>query len=184
MSMLRKHGHAVKGQKIVFRGEFNRKARVSLLCFLNSSGIIDCYSTEGTFDRKKFIYFCRLFALEHCQQFPGRNSVWILDGAAIHCDPNIVTYLRSLGIIVLFLPAYAPMFNPIEVVFGLMKRYLKQIYPENSKEKIDFYIGKAVKEFSHRNFRNIFRKCGYLYNGKFDPALGLNQNLDEVGFNN
>lgn len=173
-SMLRNHGYAVKGKKLIFRGEFVRKARVSLLCFINVNGIIDCYQTEGTFDRKKFAYFCREFALKHCQQYPGRNSVWILDGAAIHCDPNIEVYLRSLGIVCVFLPAYGPMFNPIEIVFGLMKRYLRQIYPENSKENLDFFIGKAVKYFSGRNLSRIFHKCGYKANGKFDPALGLN----------
>lgn len=182
MSMLRTHGYAVKGQKLIFRGEFNRTARESLLAFINSKGIVDCYSTEGTFDRKKFIFFCRKFALEHCEQFPGRNSVWILDGAAIHCDPNIITYLRSLGLIVIFLPAYAPMFNPIEVVFGLMKKYLKGIYSENSKHKLTFFIGLAVRRFMNYNLKNIFRKCGYISNGLFDPAIGLHQNLSDMGF--
>lgn len=174
-SMLRKHGYAIKGNKLIYRGEFVRKARVSLLCFINSKGIIDCYQTDGTFDRKKFAFFSRKFALEHCQQCPGRNSVWIMDGAAIHCDPNIVTYLRSLGIMVVFLPAYAPMFNPIEIVFGLMKRHLRQIYHENSKEKLEFFIGRTVKYFSRKNLNGIFKKCGYTGNGRFDPALGLDQ---------
>lgn len=169
-SMLRNHGYSVKGQKLIYNGEFVRKPRVSLLCFINSNGMIDSYQTEGTFNRKTFALFCRQFALEHCEQHPGRNSVWILDGAAIHCDANIVTYLRSLGIVVVFLPAYCPVFNPIEIVFGLIKRYLKRIYVENSREKIDFYIGKAVKHFSKRNLLHIYRKCGYIGNGMFDPA--------------
>lgn len=101
--------------------------------------------------------------------------MWILDGAAIHCDPNIVVYLRSLGIICIFLPAYAPFFNPIEVMFGLMKRYLRQIYQENTNDKLDFFIGKTVKYFTGRNLRKIFQTCGYIANGKFDPAPGLNQ---------
>ncbi|OWZ04489.1 Serine/threonine-protein kinase [Phytophthora megakarya] len=47
-------------------------------------------------------------------QYPGRGSVWILDGAKIHCHPDIVYYLRSLGIISIFLPCYCPFYNPID----------------------------------------------------------------------
>lgn len=180
--MLRRRGYAVKGSKLVFRGEFNRKARVSLLCFLGDQGFVDSYVTEGTFDRLKFLGFCREFAREHCYKHPGRNSIWILDGAAIHCDANIIVYLRSLGIIPIFLPAYCPFFNPIEVVFGLMKSYLKEIYEENSKGDTQFFIAKAVKKFSKYDMKPLFRKCGYLYNSRFDPSIGLQQSLQELGF--
>jgi hypothetical protein len=76
------------------------KPRSSLLCLIGIDGLLDTFSTEGTFDRLKFIGCCKEFALKNPQvrQYPGANSVWILDGAAIHCDPNIVYYLRSLGI--------------------------------------------------------------------------------------
>ena len=30
--------------------------------------------------------------------YPGPRSVWIMDGAKVHCDPAIVNYLRALGI--------------------------------------------------------------------------------------
>lgn len=145
--------------------------------------MVDCYSTEGTFDRQKFLVFCREFALEHCCKHPGKNSVWIMDGAAIHCDANIVVYLRSLGIIPIFLPAYAPFYNPIEIVFGLMKRFLKEIYLENSKENANFYIAKAIKKFTNKDMLPLYRKCGYLYNYRFDPSVGFQQKLGEFGFN-
>jgi transposase len=106
--MLSKKGFGVKGNKIYFRGEYQRKARVSLLCFIGITGLLESFSTEGTFDRKKFVEVCRQFALRNVavKQYPGPNSLWIMDGARIHCHPGIVYYLRSLGVVVLFLPAY------------------------------------------------------------------------------
>lgn len=181
--MLRKHGYALKGKRLIHRGEFCRKKRISLLCFINLDGVVDCYETEGTFDRHTFVQYCRRFALDHSKVYPGTNSVWILDGASIHRDPNFITYLRSLGIVVIFLPAYCPFFNPIELIFGLLKQELKNLYEENSTENIDFFIGLALKKFRGKNLRNLFRKCGYICNGKFDPTRGLNQNLEELGFN-
>jgi hypothetical protein len=79
----------------VYRGEFTRKERCSLLCFLSCDGIVEAFSTAGTFDREKIISNCRKLVLEGgvVQQYPGRCSVWILDGASIHCDKYITYFL-------------------------------------------------------------------------------------------
>lgn len=103
--MLRNRGYAKVGEKLIFRGEFNRKARVSLLCFLGQTGILETFQTDGTFTRARFFDCCRKFANSGLVfRHPGVNSVWILDGARIHCDRRIIEYLRSLGISVVFLP--------------------------------------------------------------------------------
>lgn len=84
--LLRTKGYGVVGKKLIYRGEFNRKPRMSMLAFLGQNGILDTYVTEGTFNRLKFFQNCKDFALGGiCQKYPGRNSVWILDGARIHC---------------------------------------------------------------------------------------------------
>lgn len=183
-SMLRKHGYGLKGNSLIFRSEFNRKPRVSLLCFLGLNGVLESYYTEGTFTRIKFVEKCKDFALENgtvVQQYPGRNSIWILDGAKIHCDPNIVHYLRSLGLIVLFLPAYAPFYNPIEFVFGLVKRIIQSEYKENSGKDLKLYIAEALNRLSLKNMRNLYEKCGYI-NGKFDHTKGLAEDITKLGF--
>lgn len=184
-AMIRKNGYAIRGERLIYRGEFCRKPRESLLCFLGANGIANCYQTEGTFNRKKFAAFCRKFALDHDSnvlKYPGQLSVWIMDGAKIHCDENLISYLRSLGIIPLFLPAYCPFFNPIEVVFGLMKRELKQIYKENSKMDLSAVITQAVNKFTTKNMRPLFQKCGYILNGHFDPLVGFKQDTENMGF--
>jgi hypothetical protein len=107
--------------------------RVSLLCFVDCNGLVETFSTDGTFDRSLFVQCCREFVLSKLvQQYPGRRSVWILDGARIHCHPNFIYYLRSLGIIPIFLPAYCPFFNPIEYFFGFVKKKLRRTYVESS----------------------------------------------------
>jgi len=40
-------------------------------------------------------------------------------GAKIHCHPAIIRYLRSVGIIPIFLPPYTPFFNPIQFCLEL-----------------------------------------------------------------
>uniref|UniRef100_A0A336K8E8 CSON004840 protein n=1 Tax=Culicoides sonorensis TaxID=179676 RepID=A0A336K8E8_CULSO len=51
-------------------------------------------------------------------QYPGQHSIWVLDGARIHCSPDFIHFLKSMGIIPIFLPAYCPFLNPIDVQQG------------------------------------------------------------------
>lgn len=181
--MLRNKGYAPVGEKLVYRGEFVRRPRCSMLSFIGHDGVLETYSTEGTFTREKFFNCVRAFATAGLvQRNPGKYSVWILDGARIHCHKSIVEYLRSLGIIVVFLPAYAPFYNPIEFVFGYLKKYLKRVYVENSKKDLTVVIAAALLHFKNYDFSKIFSKCGFLPGGQFDPSRGLGQNMKQFGF--
>ncbi|XP_039452525.1 uncharacterized protein LOC120431473 isoform X2 [Culex pipiens pallens] len=171
--VLRTKGYGPIGKKIVYRGEFTRQARVSLLAFLGEEGIVDTFYTEDTFDRTKFFFFCKKLALsDKVEPYPGRNSVWIMDGARIHLDANLVNYLRHLGLKVVFLPGYAPFYSPIEFVFGFVKKMLIRVHQENVKSILT-EVATVLQKFSNYNCTALFAKCGYLCGGIFDPARGL-----------
>ncbi|XP_053696572.1 uncharacterized protein LOC128743904 [Sabethes cyaneus] len=181
--MLRTKGYAPLGKRLIFRGEFNRRPRCSMLSFLGCNGIIETFSTEGTFTRQKFFDCVRSFVLSGVvKRHPGQYSTLIMDGARIHCHKAIVEYLRSLGINVIFLPAYAPFYNPIDYIFGYLKRHLKKTYVENSSKDMIIYICEALGHFKNFNCSNIFKKCGYFPGGIFDPSIGLGQDMRTFGF--
>ncbi|XP_062704928.1 uncharacterized protein LOC115265658 [Aedes albopictus] len=181
--MLRRKGYGVVGQKLIYRGEFSRKPRVSLLCFLGMNGILDSFWTEGTFNRLKFFDCCRKFAINNnlVQTYPGFHSVWILDGARIHCDPHIIRYLRSVGIIPIFLPAYCPFFNPIEIIFGLIKKHLRRHHQENASILEELCDG--LNYFKVYPCHKLFENCGYMSGGTFLPERGLSQDPKYMDFN-
>ena len=52
--MVRNRGYGRVGKSLIYRGEFQRKPRVSCLCFLGQLGIIESFETEGTFNRQVF----------------------------------------------------------------------------------------------------------------------------------
>lgn len=181
--LLRTKGYGIIGEKLIYRGEFTRKPRMSMLAFLGQNGILETYVTEGTFNRLKFFENCKDFALSGiCQKHPGRNSVWILDGAKIHCHASIIRYLRSLGIIPIFLPAYTPFFNPIEYVFGFVKKHLKR-KSAGSKNNMEIMVNDEFTRMREFPCTKIFKKCGYLMSGKFDPNIAYQQNKKDFGFN-
>lgn len=183
--VLRKRGYGVKGSKLVYRGEFGRSKRVSLLCFIGVEGLLNAYETEGTFTRKKFVDNCKHFATETTSivyEYPGPHSVWLMDGAAIHCSKDFVYFLRNLGLRIIFLPAYTPMYNPIELMFALVKKQLKY-YPEHKKIDKNVFLCEVLNTFANRDFSQLFRKCGYMANGIFDASKGFNGDLHEIGYN-
>ena len=125
-----------------------------------------------TFDRCKLIDCCKkLVQCGKIYPYPGRHSVRIMDGASIHCDPNIVYCLLSLEIRVIYLPAYCPFFNPIEFVFGVIKSHLQRNYIENgSLGEMKMFLSKLFNTFEFKNMYKMFKKCGYLGKGSFDPS--------------
>lgn len=180
--LIRTKGYGIVGEKLLYRGKFNRKPRMSMLAFLGQNGILETYITEGTFNRLKFFDNCKDFALSGiCQKYPGRNSVWILDGAKIHCHASIIRYLRSIGIVPIFLPAYTPFFNPIEYVFGYVKKHLKRKYA-GSRNNMDVLVNEEFTKMKQFPCSKIFKKCGYVTSGKFDPDVAYHQNVKDFGF--
>ncbi|KAG9398108.1 hypothetical protein AC1031_014908 [Aphanomyces cochlioides] len=122
-----------------------------MLAFINVDGLLEYYNTDG----------------------PGPSSVWILDGAAIHCDPQITHYLRSVGIVAIFLPAYCPFFNPIEFLFGYVKRAFQRQYDEQNEKNLLPFIARVFKQFVGFDMRKIFEHCGWRVQGFFDPVPAL-----------
>jgi transposase len=170
--MIRRRGYALKGKKLAIRGDFQRLPRVSMLAFLGVDGIIDFSHTEGTFDRVKFVRRCRRFAYSKrgfVRQYPGQHSVWIMDGATIHRHPEIVHWLRSLGIVVIFLPAYCPFFNPIEFIFGYIKKAFQRHYKEDGTRDVMPFVVETMQRFEAFDMTRVFAHCGWKVNGVFDP---------------
>ncbi|EGZ29535.1 hypothetical protein PHYSODRAFT_476885 [Phytophthora sojae] len=138
---------------------FLDEAPVSVLAFIGINGIIDYFNTDGTFDRLEFTKCCQDFVHSHRGHvglYPGRNSVWILDGAAIHRHPEIVHYLRSVGVVPIFLLAYCSFLNPIEFLFGYVKRSCQRHYTESSKRDLLPFIVQTFRRFEGFNMSVLF----------------------------
>lgn len=170
--MGRSMGYSPIGERIIARGNHVRQTRISLLCFMGVGGLLETFSTDGTFTRKIFFEACREFALSgRVNQYPGKNSIWILDGARIHVDPNMVRYFRSLGIIFVFLPGYCPHMNPIEILFGLIKQMFKRYYFSMNHDGLRVFVLKIMMKFTNFNAIKLFKKCGYYPGGRFEAKL-------------
>lgn len=174
--MLRQYGWFKRGEPF-YRSNFRRRRRYSFLGFCNIYGLLEVYHTEGTFDRLTFFECVRkLVNSGKVQPYPGKNSVWIIDGAAIHLDENIVYYLRSVGIRIIFNAAYCPFYSPIEYLFGFIKKALQSDYKEIPGTEFVTLCDTFTK-FQNFDLLSTFKNCGYSEDGYF--YLFQNLNLSE-----
>ncbi|GMF39809.1 unnamed protein product [Phytophthora fragariaefolia] len=137
-------------------------------------GVIDCFNAEDTFHRVEFAS-CRSDFAYSTRKIGGSNSVWVLDGASIHRDPEIVHFLRSLGIVPIFLPAYCPFFNPIDVIFGYIKQSFQRHYVESSNPDLVPFVVKTFNRFERFKMARVFQHCGSKIEGYFDPSGPLSK---------
>ncbi len=116
--------------------------------------------------------------------YPGRHSIWVMDGAAIHCHPDISTYLRLLGIVPIFLPPYCPFFNPIELVFSIAKSRLQRIYKENlyTAKDLPQVVATVMSSLQNFDMSDLFSKCGYAIPSQFNPNVAFSVDLSALGF--
>jgi len=102
------------------------------LCAMNTSGML-CVRVvntraDGTVDRVAVENWLVEDLLPRMNAYPAPNSVLIMDGASVHNGDAIEALCQQRGILVLYLPAYSPDYNPIELVFSAVKRKLRKVY--------------------------------------------------------
>ena len=70
----------------------------------------------------------------------------------------------------MFLPPYCPFYNPIEVVFAMVKQRSVKSYNEGSVHDKDLpsVVASVVGTLEDHSFLGLFRKCGYT--NRFDPS--------------
>lgn len=77
--------------------------------------------------------------------------------------------------------AYCPFFNPIEYVFGIVKKHLKR-KSAGSKNNMEVLVNEEFTKMRDFPCIKLFKKCRYFMNGKIDPNVAYEQNPKDFGF--
>lgn len=80
----------------------------------------------------------------------------------------------------IFLPAYAPFYNIIEIVFGIAKGKMQHFYKENGSQDLKMFVAEVMNSFVNFNMSHLFRKCGYISGGKFDKTSNVPEELVDL----
>ena len=103
----------------------NRGKNISLLMCISSDGIQLQELHEGAFTATEFVVFLQSLAARFPEVLRGEVCL-IMDNARIHHAEIVGRYLEENGIRHDYLPPYSPDLNPIENVFGALKRIFRR----------------------------------------------------------
>jgi transposase len=111
----RVYGYSPRGTAcIVHSRRPKSRNNVSLLMAVSNDGDEQHIITADKVDGRAFATFVDSLSFP-----PG--SVLVMDNASIHNTSDVKTPLRRKGYEALFVPPYSPEFNPIELIFGIVK---------------------------------------------------------------
>ena len=123
---VRIYGWSKKGTRAIIPAPAVRSKRHSLLLCINTAGVVFWRLYEGSVTGELFTEFLA--------QLP-QHSTLVLDNAKIHRATNV---LKKQGLPTVkevaarqnltmhYLPAYAPLLNPVELCFNTIKTYVKR----------------------------------------------------------
>ena len=99
----------------------------SVIAAISSTGLIgyEVHTCTCGVSGEEFYDFVRGTLIPNMNPFDGDSDNSILDNCSIHHVESVLTLLQQSGILVLFLPPYSPDFNPIELTFSYVKKYLQ-----------------------------------------------------------
>ena len=89
-----------------------------------------------------------------------RGDIVIMDNLRTHHIKEARTLLSKAGVTLMYLPAYSPDLNPLEMMWSKVKAILRKV-KERTEETLIAAINEAMKEITPEDCQGWFRKAGY-----------------------
>lgn len=147
---------APKGERAPGSAPRNYRHNTTLVAALTSAGIQAAMTLDGALDSEAFAVYVQSFLLPSLR--PGQ--IVILDNLSVHKRADVRQQIKAAGCQLLFLPAYSPDFNPIELAFSTLKTALRRAQAR-TEEALDDAIAAALATITATDARHWFHHDGY-----------------------
>lgn len=130
--------------------------RVTVVGAIAVNGIVACSLFEGSLNGALFVDWIR----EELGPWLPPNALLVMDNLSVHGVEGVDEALDDFGATALYLPAYSPELNPIELCWAWIKRHLRK----HAKRHIDALIelfGNVWNRLSKVMCTVWVRHCGY-----------------------
>ena len=130
-NMTRLYSRAEVGKRLVDKTPHGHWVNTTYVCGLKHDGIVAPYAFTGA-----------------------------MNNLSAHKGEEVETLISLKGAKVLYLPAYSPDLNPIELSFSKLKSVLRKLKIRDVG-KLQRFLQRSPKLFSHTECKNYFRHAGY-----------------------
>lgn len=129
-----------------------------MISSIRMDGSTACMALEGTTDTETF----RAYIREVLVPTLRGGEIVVMDNLSPHKSDQTLTLIAQAGAEVLFLPAYSPDLNPIEMMWSKVKSLLRSAEARTSSDLITA-IGQALARITSKDALGWFTCCGYSF---------------------
>lgn len=155
-NMVRRYGRAPRGQRVKGYAPNGHWKITTFVAGLASNGIVAPLLIDQPMNRAIFTEYVRQALLPDLRA----GDIVILDNLSSHKGEEAANLIRQCGADLMFLPAYSPDLNPIEMAFAKLKAALRKA-GERTKETLWSRIATIIETFPPDECKNYFRHAGY-----------------------
>jgi transposase len=155
-ALTRRRARAPRGERAVGRTPRNHGPNVTLLAALTPAGVGPALAITGAVDGAAFALYAKRLLAPSLR--PGQ--IVVLDNLSAHKCAEARTAVEAAGARLLFLPAYSPDFNPIELAFAKVKERLRAA-AERTPEGLVAATARAIDAVTATDARGFYAHCGF-----------------------
>jgi len=149
-------GRAPKGQRVHARAPGGHWQTTTMIASIRLDGSTACMTLEGSTDTESFRAYVQAVLVPTLR--PG--DIVVMDNLSPHKSDPTLALIAQVGAQVLFLPAYSPDLNPIEMMWSKIKQWLRSVEARTDGDLIAA-IGQALARVTPKDALNWFAHCGY-----------------------
>lgn len=156
--MTRQRGRCLKGRRLNGKAPFGHWKIQTFIAGLRQHGMTAPFVVDQPMNRRIFEAWVETLLAPTL----SKGDVVILDNLPAHKSQHAENVIRARGARLLYLPAYSPDLNPIEMAFSKLKAHLRA---RNARTIDDLWraIGDICHLFTQDECQNYFKAAGYGY---------------------
>lgn len=155
-ALTRRRARAPRGQRAVGAVPRNHGPNTTLVAALTPTGIGPALTIQGSVTSAAFIAYAQHVLAPSLR--PGQ--VVVLDNLSAHKGEAARRAVEAMGARVVFLPAYSPDFNPIELAFAKIKQQLRTA-AQRAERGLLAATAQAIDAVSVTDAHGFYAHCGF-----------------------
>jgi transposase len=155
-AMARRTGRSPRGEPLVMPVPHGHWKTTTFVAALRATGLVAPTVIDGAMTGDLFVAYVEQ------QLVPALRAgdVVVMDNLSSHKRAGVRAAIEAAGAYLVYLPAYSPDLNPIELAFAKLKRLLRSA-GERTVDGLWSFLGRALDAFAPTECRSYLRHCGY-----------------------
>ena len=155
-NMVRRTGWGPRGERVVVRAPHGHWRTTTFVAGLRATGIVAPFVLDGPINRVAFeTYVAKVLVPEL-----RLGDVVVMDNLSSHKGSRVRALIEAAGASLMYLPAYSPDLNPIEMAFAKLKALLRSA-AERTVDALWERIGSLIDAFAPDECARYFKTAGY-----------------------